>query len=149
MQAGASQLTRQVVSRAGTGGCNLRDGQLLAALSARYCIRTGAFCPDIGTVPCLRKEFRIHEGPEHRITDIALQAPETSGLRRCQSKSRHFHILTLDPLKHVVHTHGPPRETTSFSLFDRAVTDLEQLVYRTANGGKARPCLNTRQRASC
>ena len=110
MQAGASQLTRQVVSRAGTGGCNLRDGQLLAALSVRSCIRTGAVCPDIGPVPCLRKKFRVYQRPEHRIANIALQAPESSGLRRCQSKPGHFYILTLDPLKHVVDTHGPPRE---------------------------------------
>jgi len=114
MQADASQLTRQVVSRAGTGGCNLRDGQLLAALSVRSSMRTGPVCPDIGTVPCLRKKFRVHQGTEQGIADIALQAPEPSGLRRCQSKSRHFNILTLDPLKHVIDTHGTPRETPSF-----------------------------------
>ena len=69
MQADASQLTRQVVSRAGTGGCNLRDGQLLAALSVRSSMRTGPVCPDIGTVPCLRKKFRVHQGTEQGIAD--------------------------------------------------------------------------------
>jgi hypothetical protein len=88
----------------------LRHGHLLAALSVRHRTRTGTVRPDISAVPSLRKKLRVHQGPEQRIADVALQAPESLGLRRCQSKPRHFYILTLDPLKHVVDTHGPPRE---------------------------------------
>ena len=48
--------------------------------------------------------------------DIALQTPQSLGLRRCQSKPRHFYILALDPLKHVVDTHGAPLGTPHEAL---------------------------------
>ena len=131
MRAGLCRLTRQVVSRTGTGGCNLCHGDLLAALGAHHRARTRAIRPHVGAVPCLRKKLRVHQGTQQGIADVAFKAPEPLGLRRCQSKSGHFYILTLDPLKHVVDTHRPPLgNRTELAIFFLADKGREQLVYR-------------------
>jgi len=108
---------------------NLCDGYFLTALKIRH--RTRTFCPDVGAVPCLRKKLRVHQGTQQGIADVAFKAPEPLGLRRCQSKSGHFYILTLDPLKHVVDTHRPPLgNRTELAIFFLADKGREQLVYR-------------------
>jgi hypothetical protein len=91
----------------GTGGCNLSDGQRLAsATNIRDLRRTGAIEPDESPVPRLGEELRIHEGSQQRITHVALEAPQALRLRRRQSKSGHFYVFALNPLKHFVDTHG-------------------------------------------
>jgi hypothetical protein len=85
----------------------LCDGQRLASATyARDLRRTGAIEPNESAIARLRKELRIDEGPEQRIANVALQAPQALRLSGRQSKSGHFHVFTLDSLKHFVETHG-------------------------------------------
>jgi hypothetical protein len=84
----------------------LCDGQRLASATyVRDLRRTGAIEPNESAIARLRKKLRINEGPEQRITNVALQAPQALRLSGRQSKSGHFRVFTLDSLKHFVETH--------------------------------------------
>jgi hypothetical protein len=63
---------------------------------------TGAIHPDERAVASLSEEFGVHQRTKQRIANVALEAPQALCLCRCQSKSRHFHELALNPLKHII-----------------------------------------------
>jgi len=103
-----NQLTRQVVSSTGVGGSNLRDGKL-RAVRVPDRTRASSLRSHIRAVARQYEKLRVHKSTKQRIADFALQTPQTLSLRGRQSKSGHFYVLTLNPLKHVVDTHEDPR----------------------------------------
>jgi len=49
-----------------------------------------------------KQKLRIDQGAQKRITGGTIEAPQPLRLRRCQAKSRHLDVLTLDTPQHVV-----------------------------------------------
>jgi hypothetical protein len=54
----------------------------------------------------LRQELGIYEGAKQRVTNIALQSPQTLRLRGGQSEPRHLDELSLYSLEHFIDEHG-------------------------------------------
>jgi hypothetical protein len=107
MRAGIYQLTRQVVSLPALAGAKLGDGQrLTSAPNVREPRRTSAIETDESPVARAREELRVHKRSQQRIANVALQPPQALGLGGRQAKSGHFHVFTLNSLKHFVDTHG-------------------------------------------
>ena len=92
-------LTRQVVSRpAPVGEQNLRNCQVVISFQTDQPRRAGAIQPDERSVARLRQELRIYESAKQRVTNVALEPPQSLGLRWCQPQPGHVHELALDPL---------------------------------------------------
>jgi hypothetical protein len=68
----------------------------------------GAVLADKRSVSRLRQELGIHEGTKQRITNVALQSPQTLCLCGGQSEPRHFDEFPLYSLEHFIDEHGIP-----------------------------------------
>jgi len=97
----------------GIGGSNLRYGESLSAVNVPDRIRASSFQPHIGAIARLREKLRVHECTKQCVAHVALQTPQSLSLCGRQSKSRHFYVLTLNPLKHVVDTHEAPEKNAA------------------------------------
>src|SRR5262245_35505837 len=101
-------------------GCQpTSPGGVTLSCSYQLCRRAGRETrrPAVGlderSVTRLRQEIRFHQRVEQLIAHVAIESPQTLGLRRRQAKTRHFSKLALDPLKHVVDAHGALRTAGS------------------------------------
>ena len=54
------------------------------------------------SISCTEQKLRIDQGTQKRITGGTIEAPQPLRLRRCQAKSRHLDVLTLDTPQHVI-----------------------------------------------
>jgi hypothetical protein len=77
----------------------------LTLLAGRQPSGTGTVGPNKGAISRLRKKFRVNEGAEQCIADVALESPQALGLRSRQTKPGHLYEFALDSLEHVVNTH--------------------------------------------
>src|SRR6185437_5354555 len=76
------------------------------------------------------EKIRRNERAQQFVADGAIEAPQALRLRGCQTESWHFAELSLDPLKHVLDTHGFPSAATRNWCCNAF---LEQHVYRLRN----------------
>jgi hypothetical protein len=105
----------------GAGG-QLSDSQPLTAPDVGNPRWQRSVLADERTIPRLRQELCVDQCTKERVTDIAIQSPQTLCLRGSQTEARHFDELSLYSLEHVIDTHG------SFSPSRPVVLQCEDIL---------------------